>query len=236
MLVSEPGSQERTRRAREQTPRRQEEAEAEPLYVLPEDEAPQPAPESEAPDGAHKKSPFKVMLDIMAGPVQGWKTMRRQRYTPQEVLSRLLYPLTAGAAASQLANLFYDANASIAGVVIGAVVTFIAFFFGYFTVVGVARSLMRKDSGEWVETPFGKEYVAFSMSTLALFTIFLTLLPMLEPVIVFLPLWTIYIVCRGVRFLRVPSDGETRVSIIMSVLIVGTPMAYWWLFSKILTL
>lgn len=211
-----------------------DEGEAEPLYVLPENDTAEDEDAEEEEEEHVKRHPFRVMLDILAGPVQGWKVMKRQHYKPQEVLAGLLYPLSGVAAATQFADLIYDANASISGTLIQAVAVFIAFFFGYFTITGVARSLMPKDSGEWAEKDFGKCFVAFSLATLALFTTVLALLPMLEPILVFLPLWTIYIICRGVRFLRVAPDKETSVSFILCVLLIGIPIGFWKIFGSLL--
>ena len=47
------------------------------------------------------------------------------------------------------------------------------------------------------------------MATLPVFYMFYRLLPILGPMLVFLPLWTIYLVFRGVRFLRLPKEKES---------------------------
>ncbi len=190
----------------------------------------------EHPDEGSAKgaSPFKLMCGILAGPVQGWKRVKRSGIGVQEVLSRLFYPMTAFAAFSRFADLFYDANAVLSRVIVDCVVTFIAFFFSFFAIPLVAKWILPIDCTGWTEKDFGKEFTAYSLSTLALFCGLYVLLPMIEPILVFLPLWTIYVICRGVRFLRVPEDRETLVSILMSVMTTGFPIVIGWLFYKIL--
>lgn len=209
----------------------------EPLYVISDDDK-----EAEVKDrtstGApvtEGKSPFMLMLDLLANTVEGWKKIRRRKLKIQDVLAKLLFPMVGILALSRFAMLFYDENASLSATVVSAVVSFISFFFGYYTIVAGAGLLLGKDCNAWTGTNFGKSYVAYSLSTLVLFSIISSLLPMLEPIIVFMPLWTIYVVCRGVRFLKVPEDLSTRVSIVMSILVVGVPLAYGWLFGKILS-
>lgn len=179
-------------------------------------------------------SPFRLMCGVLAGPVQGWKRVKRSGLGVQDVLSRLFYPVTAFAAFSKFANLFYDANAVLSRVIVDCVVTFIAFFFSFFAIPVVTKWILPVNCTGWADKNFGKEFVAYSLSTLALFYGFYTLLPMIEPILVFLPLWTIYVICRGVRFLRVPEDRETLVSSAMSLMIAGFPIIIGWLFYKIL--
>ncbi|MDE7160850.1 MAG: hypothetical protein K2O24_08430 [Muribaculaceae bacterium] len=189
---------------------------------------------SENTGSPRKVSPFRLMCGILSGPVQGWKNVKRSGPELQDVLSRLFYPMTALASFSRFADLFYDANAVLSRIIVDCIVTFIAFFFSFFAIPVVAKWVLPVDSTAWADKPFGKQFVAYALSTLALFATLYTLLPMLEPVMVFLPLWTIYTICRGVRFLRVPEERETRVSIALSVMITGFPLLTGWLFYKIL--
>jgi hypothetical protein len=71
-------------------------------------------------------------------------------------------------------------------------------------------------------------------STLLLFRILLNLLPMLGPVLVFLPIWTIYLVVRGARILRVPKDRETSMAGLISLYVIAAPLFCAWLIGEIL--
>ena len=57
---------------------------------------------------------------------------------------------------------------------------------------------------------------------------------MLEPILVFLPLWTVYIICRGVRFLKFPKEREHLATGILCLLTVGMPWLLRLLFSKVI--
>ena len=80
----------------------------------------------------------------------------------------------------------------------------------------------------------GKQLVMVGMSTLALFSSIIQFLPMIEPVLVFLPIWTIYIIFKGVRIIRVPDDVENSTTGYLCLLIILTPIFWNWLFKDVL--
>lgn len=112
-----------------------------------------------------------------------------------------------------------------------AIEAFCGFFFGYFCVLILIKLLLPKEGREAFEKPFGKNFVAVAITSLAIFDLLVFILPMLQPVLVFLPIWTIFIICRGCRLLGVPEKMQIQTSTILSVLTIGAPLAISWLFS-----
>ncbi|MDE6381676.1 MAG: hypothetical protein K2L57_02300, partial [Muribaculaceae bacterium] len=80
----------------------------------------------------------------------------------------------------------------------------------------------------------GRQFVMLTMSTLAVFWILIQVMPMFEPVLVFLPLWTIYLIYKGIRVLRVPSEVENSTTGLMCMLIIGVPIFWNWLMAEVL--
>lgn len=205
---------------------------SEPLYTIDdEDENENYAACADPSARKDSASAMGLMFRILATPVEGWKALKRARMAPETVASRCFYPFVALASVSEFANLFYLAESTVSSILVAAVNTFISFFFGYFLVLMCAGILMPKDVREQFKKPFGKEFVMEMMSTLALFYALGILLPMAQTVLVFLPLWTIYAISKGVRFLRGPKESETRSACVLSLLIVGAPILCHWLFS-----
>ncbi len=89
-----------------------------------------------------------------------------------------------------------------------------------------SRDIIKKD--------IGKQFVMLAMSSLAIFWIFIQIMPMLEPVLVFLPLWTIYLIYKGVRILRVPEEVENSTTGLLCMLIIGIPVLWNWVLTDIL--
>ena len=195
--------------------------EADPDYV-PEDDGPKP-------------HALLLMLRSLLTPVHGWKAIKRSGLSPDRFASECFYPLTALASVSEFGQIIYGADVPVTSLIVSALIVFISYFVGYFMILVVGRIVLR-DGRKVLESNFGKLFVMNALSSLALFNSLVQLLPMLEPVLVFLPLWTIYVVCRGVRFLRLPRESETLVSCVLSLLIVGMPTLVGWLFSLIIPL
>ncbi len=177
---------------------------------------------------------WKIFFKIMATPVEGWKALKRSKLSVETVCSRCFYPLIALASISEFTALFYEAGSEITGLIVPAIITFITFFFSYFTVLLCGSFLLPKAAAGVLHTYFGKEYVIMNLSTLVLFYIVYRLMPLLGPVIAFLPLWTIYLTCKGVKLFRVPKDKENHTAGMMSFLIVGSPVLWNWVLGEIL--
>lgn len=177
---------------------------------------------------------WRLMLEVLSNPVEGWKAIRRNKLSPAKTQSECFYPMVSVVAITEFAVLFYNPGAGIAKGVVDALCGFVAVFFSYFAIIVMAKLLMPGDARRAFDTNFGKVFVLISLSTLAVFYSLLNLLPMLEPILVFLPLWTVYIICRGARFLKFPKEREHLATGILCLLTVGMPWLLGLLFSKVI--
>lgn len=185
---------------------------------------------------AGKKAIMLYMFRILSNPVEGWKNFKRGKFKEEKVASTCFYPLAALASISEFVAYFYNSELTLNELLVPAIVTFISFFFAYFTVILTAGFLLPKGGGEAISKNFGKTFVMINMSTLALFYILYELMPMLGPVFAFLPLWTIYIIFKGVKFLRFPKDKEISAAGMLSFLTIGTPMLWYWILTELMPL
>ncbi len=181
-----------------------------------------------------KIPPFLLVLKTLTNPVSGWKELKRCKYSVDSFAATSFYPLLALASVSEYTALFYDVESSITSLLVPAIVTFITFFFGYFSVLLLGDFMLPKEARKTMHSYYGKEYIMLNISTLSLFYIIFRLFPPGGPIIGFLPLWTIYIACKGVKLFRVPADKETQTCGMLSFLIIGCPLLWNWLFNEIL--
>lgn len=179
-------------------------------------------------------SPIAILLSLMTNPTDGWKKLRRSPFSPEEMASRCLYPLCAMAALSKFADLIYPGDATISGSLIGALIIFMSFFFGYFIIGPIAKILLPKDTKAFTETPFAKKFFMAMLSSLAIFLTVYECVPMLQPILVFLPLWTIYLISKGSRFVKATQSKPTAVAGILSIVTIGSPLLIYWLFDIVL--
>lgn len=180
------------------------------------------------------KKPFMLLVEIMLNPVNGWKHLRRSRIAPEKLGSGLFYPLAAISSASCFIECLYDSRVTLSMAMISAVKVFIALFFGYFVSLMGIKIFMIKGYKDIAETPYCKEIVMLLLSTLGIFVLLYNCLPMIGPVICFLPLWTIYLGIKGSRFFRFPEDKNSLAITILSICILGGPISVFYIFDLIL--
>ncbi|MDE5663184.1 MAG: hypothetical protein K2I37_04035 [Muribaculaceae bacterium] len=200
------------------------------------DETHEEAPEEEAPTVAtHRAAPaWRLLIGMMINPVEGWKKIRRARRSVEEMARDCFYPLIALAALSCFLECLWHSDYTLHMAVINAIIVFVAFFFGNFFVLLLIRWLFPKEISGIAGTDFGKKYVMYLLSTLALFYIAYRCLPMIGPVLVFLPLWTIYLSLRGARFFMLPEEKANLLKTLLCIFIVGAPIIVYWIMDLFL--
>ena len=179
-------------------------------------------------------SAFGLLLNIMFNPVEGWKKLRRSKMSVESLQSGCFYPVLAIMAVSRFAEYFYSVNISLSHLLTQAVVEFVAFFLGYFCVQMVLLWILPTNVAERFEERFGKEYTLIALSTLALFSIFTNILPMLWPILIFLPIWTLYIMFKGIRFFLFPEKQEMKFFVLSGTAVIGVPLLIEWALNSIL--
>lgn len=180
------------------------------------------------------KVPFLLLLKLMATPVEGWKSIKRSGCTPQKFAWECFYPLVLQAAISQLATLFYEADVRISTEITLALTVFMTLLLGNFGTVLCCELFLPKSEKSKVSTPFGRVFVMAMVCTLALAVTLWNLLPPIEPLVIFLPIYTIYLIVKGVKYLRVPQQSANKVSIILSALVIGLPMILYTIFTELI--
>ena len=72
-----------------------------------------------------------------------------------------------------------------------------------------------------------------ALSSLALFWIPAEVLPILETLTVFLPIWTAFIITKGLRFLNLPQQHYNRCMVTIVVSVIVMPYLFMWICEKI---
>lgn len=191
---------------------------------------------SESPSSGNLASPFGILMKTMFTPVEGWKALKRAKIPSDKFAAKCFYPLIAIASLSEFAAMFYEANIPIVDMIVRVLMVFISFFFGYFSALSVAVVSLHSSVKETMKSSLGKNFIMLSMSTLAIFLTLFNLLPMVGPALVFLPIWTVYMIFRGVRILRGPRDKEAMTVVILSTLVIGMPLLWNWIFTELVPL
>lgn len=178
-------------------------------------------------------SPLTYLFDILFTGNAGWKRLRRSRLSPEQTAAGCFYPILALVAVCRFADWFYLPEFDISSTLIQAASIFASFFFSYFAVQVVCRLLFPSEAKAKADTSYFKLLVQYALASLALFWLPTELLPVLEPLAVFLPIWTIFIITKGARFLRLPEAHTNRCLITIIVATVAMPYLFMWIADKI---
>lgn len=164
---------------------------------------------SEEPKRRPTRHPMLMFLHLFWSPVKAWKRLKNSKVTPEEFAAKCFYPLLAVMTACNFLDLLRNQELTLAAELQKAVCVFIAFFLGYFCVLVISKFILPEDAREKIATRFGRVYLMAGMASLALFFTIGEVLPDLDALIVFFPLFTIYLSARGAKYLRIKKAGLT---------------------------
>lgn len=184
--------------------------------------------------GESKPNCTKMFVTLLLSPTNGWRKLRNSGVSPADFEQQLFYPILALIAICQFIILFYVPTTPIALVLQKAIVSFVSLFASYFAVLAAAHVVLPPKAAEKASTKFFRVYVAASISCLA-FGFMLSLLAPQMAVIFWLGLiYTLYIVCRGVKYLHVPNNERTATNVVCCFMICGFPMVIYAVFYLML--
>lgn len=178
-------------------------------------------------------SPLLMLFRILMKGTAGWKDLRRARFKPEQTAAGCFYPLIALASVCRYGDWFYLPEFNLSDTLISAVSVFASFFFSYFAVQVVCRWVFPLPAKSKTETNFFKLIVQYSLSSLALFWIPSELMPILETLTVFLPIWTAFIITKAIRFLRLPEQYQNRCMVTIVLTVIIMPYFFLWICNKI---
>lgn len=193
--------------------------------------------EEEGPSGRPKRRarhPMLMFLRMFISPLKAWKALKNSAVSSDDFARRCFYPLIALVTACNFLRLLREPDLTLSSELQNAVVIFISFFLGYFVVLFLAKICLPNDANVKVDTPFGRIWLMSGLGTLVVFLTLDELLPDLDAILVFLPLFTIYLMVRGARFLRLKRASEAVVGWIAALLCIFVPYGIYELFSALL--
>lgn len=189
--------------------------------------------DKEATEEEKRKSALLILLKILFSGTIGWKELRRSRLKADDTAAGCFYPMAALVSVCRFADCFNHPDFSLTDTLTGAVAIFVSFFFSYFGVQILCRWLFPADIKDRVETPYFKQLIQYALSSLALFWIPAEIVPVLEPLTAFLPLWTVFILTKGMRFLRIPHRHEIKTTVALVASTIALPYLILWICGRI---
>lgn len=191
--------------------------------------------EEETPAG-FRYTMWRIVPQIMIMPTSGWRLAKENGPAPEIAVLRFLLPLSLLSGASVFFSLLYPreidplgADAGFTVLLVNAVIQFCSFFIGYFLALVFAKLLLPKGDRFLPSSPYGKLLVMAAIGSLAFFHIMFEVLPMLDSILVFLPLWTIFIIYKGMEISGIQEEKSLLAVGVICVVTVCAPTMIEWI-------
>lgn len=171
------------------------------------------------------KTLWKLILRVMTMPTSGWDRIKQHGPTPEIASLRFLLPVSLLSGGSEFFSLLYEpGEKELASVLVAGVISFFSFFLGYYLAIIFAKIFLPKIARYFPSTRYGRLLTMTGVATLAIFHLLYKALPMFDFVIEFLPIWTIFLVFKGMQISGVPPEKSAFSMGVMCLVIIACPV------------
>ena len=187
--------------------------------------------EEEEESAGRRLTMWSIVPRIMTSPASGWESAKKCGPTPELATIRFFLPICLLSGASEFFSLIYQVNLSFTGLLVAAVISFCSFFIGYYLALVFAKLFLPKDSRDFPSSNYGRLLTMTGVTTLAIFHILFKAIPMFDFIIEFFPLWTIFLLYKGMKLAEINREKSTYDLGVMCVVIICCPVIVEWALS-----
>lgn len=173
---------------------------------------------------------WQIAPKVMVMPQAGWELAMLSGPRPEIATIRFLLPMSLAAAGAEFFNYLYPGPLTLTETLVMAVITFCAFFLGYYLALVLAKLLLPGDAKDFPSSAYGKLLTMTGIASLAAFHVLECALPMLDTILEFLPIWTVFIIYRGMKMVGVSADKQPyAIGAVCVVTVCAPPLVVWFL-------
>lgn len=176
---------------------------------------------------------LKNMLQLFLSPVKGWEEVARENVSPNALMDKGFYPLTAIVAITAFCKGFYGmAPFDIVTQLLTAITQFLALFLGVMVGRATFESLLSQFTGQPVNVLRAHTVVVYCIGLMALIQVIINLCPIELPVLWFLPAFVAIVAWQSRMYLEVKSELSMKFFIFAAAVLIVAPLV----FNKLLDL
>lgn len=208
-------------------------------YRIDDEEEENPAVSPGGESGDRRLTMWSLMPQIMTMPSTGWEKTRRRGPLPEVAVIRFFLPLCLISGFSVFFDYFYPDQQNYLGteqgrftvLLVNAVIQFTSFFLGYYLSLVLEKVFLPSDARKLPSTDYGKLLTMAGVGSLAIFHIIFEALQMLDFILVFLPLWTIFIIFKGMEKSDIRSEKHILTMGLVCMIVIACPTVLEWLLA-----
>lgn len=180
---------------------------------------------------ARRHTMWSLVPRIMVSPLSGWEATRKSGPNPVVAILRFLLPICLLAGGSEFFTLLYQVQVSLPDLMVNSVVVFFSYFLGYYISLLLAKLILPAVSKDFPLTDYGRLLTTASIGTLAFYRILFQAFPMFDFIIEFFPLWTVFLIYKGMKIADIDPDRSAFSMGVMCVVIICSPSLVEWILS-----
>ena len=177
------------------------------------------------------KNPVWLLIKLMLGPVEGWRAIRRSKLSARAFEFGCFFPLILIAGLSSIADFMHNSATTAASALVKGITTAVAFILTYYGTAILCEIVLPQKVRKALRSSFGSIFIMAVISPLVLASIIGSWMPILVPATFFMPIFSIYLIVKGVKSLRIPADTHYRTIAWVSFASIGLTMLFKYIFQ-----
>ncbi len=182
---------------------------------------------------------LRQILQLVLRPTNGWEDIAADFESAPGEAERVyradFLPLIAGCSASSLIRILYGVD--FLGAFCHGLVMFVALFLSYYIACWVLASCMPRLSGVVVVDENSRRYrlmVMYTLAIIALVGLLENIVKVRMAILTFLPLYTVFVLWKGCRFVEVPQQQEGVFMLLSTACILGSFYGLSFAFNRLI--
>lgn len=177
---------------------------------------------------------LKYLIQLVLSPANGWADLGEEDPDPSALFRRGFLPLLSLTSLTELLALVYERSASVALIIIRAIIDFGVYFLGYFIAKIIIESYLPHFAGKRTDARRADTMVVMAVGLMVAIQLVDNVVPWNLVVIRFLPIYAILVLYRAPLFVMVPRRHELSFLMLASAATVVVPLALYYLFYFLL--
>lgn len=175
---------------------------------------------------------WSLLPYILTMPTSGWDRVKKYGPTPDIATLRFLLPLSILSGASEFFTLVYQPGQhGFSAILVSGFISFLSYFLGYYLSLVFAKIFLPKEAKFFPSSSYGKLLTMIGVATLAIFHMLYKILPFLDFAIEFFPIWTIFLIFKGMRYSDIAPEKNAFSMGVLCVVIIACPVLVEWIFT-----
>lgn len=200
-------------------------------YSIEDDEKEQSSDNASRKGGDAGYTMWSIVPRMMIMPTSGWEMAKRGGPAPEIATLRFMLPISLLSGGAEFLSLLYPTQFTATSLLAVAIITFFSYFLGYYLALVFAKIFLPGEVKGFPSSNYGRLVTMGGVSTLAIFHILYKAFPMFDFIIEFFPIWTVFLIFKGMQTADVVPEKRGFSIGVMCMVVICCPVIIEWVLS-----